>query len=158
MSRYPTGVTVITTKVDDEICGMAANAFMAGSLEPALCVIAVSRAARMHGQLLISRRYGVSILSQEQHHLSNHFAGRPLPGMQPEFAHRADMPVIHNAVAVLVADVVNTYECGDHTLFVGHIDFMELSNSSPPILFYASGYARIASGEPIEDFGPPSFW
>lgn len=158
MGRFPTGVTVITTKVDDQVFGMAVNAFMAGSLEPPLCIISISRAARMHQQLLASRRYGVSILSQEQHHLSNHFAGKPLPGMQPEFTECADMPVIRNAAAVVVAEVIDTHECGDHTLFVGQINAMELGTSSPPILFFASGYARIAIAEPIETFSPPAFW
>jgi len=158
MGRFATGVTVVTTTVGEQIHGMAANAFMAGSLEPPLCVVSISRTARMHEQLSVSRRFGISILSQEQHHLSNHFAGRPLPGMQPEFMHRAGMPVIHNSIAVLVAKIIDLYECGDHTLFIGQIEFMELGRSTAPIVFFSSGYARIATGEPIEDFAPPAFW
>src|SRR4051812_38865036 len=76
MSRFATGVTVITTDVGGEVFGMTANAFMAGSLTPPLCVISIARSAKMHARLVESRRFGVSFLAEPQAPLAQHFAGR----------------------------------------------------------------------------------
>ena len=158
MGRFATGVTVITTMVGDETFGMTANAFMAGSLEPPLCVVSVSRSALLHDLLHESKRYGVSILNQEQQYLSNHFSGRRLPGVEPRFMARRGVPVVRSAVAVITAEVVETAACGDHTLFIGAIDFMEVAGALPPILFYGGNYARLDRDAPIEEVEPPLFW
>lgn len=158
MGRFATGVTVISTALDGETYGMTANAFMAGSLEPPLCLVSVSRTALLHARLLEAGRYAVSFLNQEQQYLSNHFAGRRLPGVEPQFLERNGMPVVRSAVAVITADVLETVSCGDHTLFIGAIDHMEVLNSGPPILFYGGNYARLDRDAPIEEFEPPLFW
>lgn len=157
MGRFATGVTVITTVVEGRVFGMTANAFMAGSLEPPLCVVSVSRSAHLHARLLEARRYGVSILSQEQQYLSNHFAGRRLLGVEPEFVYHNDVPVLRHATASITAHVRDAAECGDHSLFIGMIDFMQ-ATSAVPILFYAGNYARIDRYAPIEEAEPPLFW
>lgn len=157
MGRFATGITVITTRVDGRVHGMTANAFMAGSLEPPLCLISVRHEAKIHAFLRVSGRYGVSVLSEEQQYLSNHFAGRRLPGVRPEFDTLAGVPVLQRAVAVVAAEVVNTVECGDHTLFVGHILEMDCV-SKPPLLFCNGRYARIDREQPIEEFVPHTFW
>ncbi|MCP4384248.1 MAG: flavin reductase family protein [Hyphomicrobiales bacterium] len=75
MSRFATGVTVITVAADGEPQGMTANAFMSGSLDPPLGVVSVARRARMHGYLSNATRFAVNILAAEQTDLANHFAG-----------------------------------------------------------------------------------
>src|SRR5688500_15964000 len=94
MGRFATGVTVVTTLVDTETFGMTANAFMAGSLEPMLCVISINHAAQMHGRLRGASHYGVSFLSQEQQHLAAHFAGKRLEGLAPEFELHGRTPIL----------------------------------------------------------------
>jgi len=51
MGRFATGVTVVTTTGSNQVYGMTANAFMAGSLEPMLGVISINRTAQMHERL-----------------------------------------------------------------------------------------------------------
>src|SRR5688500_8077848 len=76
MGRFATGVTVVTTRLNGETFGMTANAFMAGSLEPMLCVVSINHAAQMHGRLRAAGHYGVSFLTDGQQHLAAHFAGK----------------------------------------------------------------------------------
>ena len=85
MGRFATGVTVVTTRVGEETFGMTANAFMAGSLEPMLCIVSINRKAQMHGRLRQAGHYGVSFLTQEQQHFAAHFAGKRLHGLTPDF-------------------------------------------------------------------------
>jgi flavin reductase (DIM6/NTAB) family NADH-FMN oxidoreductase RutF len=157
MGRFATGVTVVTTILDDEIHGMTANAFMAGSLDPMLCVISIARTSRMNDRLKASGHFGISFLSQEQQHLSAHFAGRGFGTTNPDFVFRERTPVLKRAVAAITADIVDTAPCGDHTLFIGRIASMEAANERP-LLFYAGRYARIDRFHPIEEVEPPEFW
>jgi flavin reductase (DIM6/NTAB) family NADH-FMN oxidoreductase RutF len=157
MGRFATGVTVVTTTGENQIYGMTANAFMAGSLEPMLCVVSVNRTAHMHERLLRAGHFGVSFLSEWQQHLSAHFAGQRQGAMGPEFAYRGLTPILARAVAAVTADVVDTTECGDHTLFVGEINHLETAVGRP-LLFYRGRYARIDLFNSVEEASPPEFW
>ena len=158
MGRFATGVTVVTTRVGDETFGMTANAFMAGSLEPMLCVVSINHAAQMHGRLLQAGHYGVSFLTQLQQHFAAHFAGRRLHGLTPEFEVRGRTPVLKRSLAAVTAEVVETVECGDHTLFLGRINDLIIRDAARPLLYFGGRYAWIDVGAPIDDAEPPEFW
>ena len=158
MGRFATGVTVVTTCIGEETFGMTANAFMAGSLEPMLCVVSINRAAQMHSRLLQAGHYGVSFLTQLQQHFAAHFAGKRLPGLTPEFEVRGRTPILRRSLAAVTAEVAETVECGDHTLFVGKINDLIVRDAARPLLFFGGRYAWIDVGAPIEDAKPPEFW
>jgi flavin reductase (DIM6/NTAB) family NADH-FMN oxidoreductase RutF len=157
MGRFATGVTVVTTADANQVYGMTANAFMAGSLEPMLCVISINHTAQMLQRLQRAGHFGVSFLSEWQQHLSAHFAGQRLANVGPEFTYRGSTPVIARALAAITATIVDTAACGDHTLFVGRVDHMETA-AGKPLLFYAGRYARVDFSNSIEEAPPPEFW
>jgi len=157
MGRFATGVTVVTTRTGAETFGMTANAFMAGSLEPMLCVVSINRAARMHARLIEAGHYGVSFLSQEQQHLAAHFAGKRFEGLAPEFDLRGSTPIVKRAVAAVTAAIIQTAECGDHTLFIGAVQELVMGAAARPLLFYNGRYGRLDT-PPLEDADPPEFW
>jgi flavin reductase (DIM6/NTAB) family NADH-FMN oxidoreductase RutF len=158
MGRFATGVTVVTTRIGDETFGMTANAFMAVSLEPMLCMVSINHTAHMHGRLLQAGHYGVSFLSQEQQHFSAHFGGKRLQGLTPDFELRGRTPVLKRSLAAVTADVVETLECGDHTLFVGRVNETIMLDAAHPLLFFGGRYARLDVRAPIDDAEPPEFW
>jgi flavin reductase (DIM6/NTAB) family NADH-FMN oxidoreductase RutF len=158
MGRFATGVTVITTSVAGETFGMTANAFMAGSLEPPLCVVSIGRSAQMHGRLQVAGHFGVSFLSQEQQHFAAHFAGRRIEKLTPAFELHGRTPVLKRAVASITAEIEQSADCGDHTLFIGRITSMTAADTARPLLFYAGRYAQIDWRNPIEHVEPPQFW
>ena len=121
MASFVTGVTVITTQVRGEVRGMTANAFMSGSLEPPLCVVSVGKKARMHAFLLEAGHFGVNILARGQESLIGHFAGRPVEGIDPKYEYAGDTPVFAHAISTIAAKVTARHDCGDHSLFIGHI-------------------------------------
>lgn len=157
MGRFATGITVITTEVDGEVFGMTANAFMAGSLTPPLCVISVARTARMYERLLSTRRFGVSFLSTAQLALSDHFARRRQMQAMPELAYINEMPVLAQAVAALAANVVATTDCGDHLLFIGQIIGMQAAEEQP-LLYYRGQYSALHRAPRAERIEAPEFW
>ena len=147
MASFVTGVTVITTQVRGEVRGMTANAFMSGSLEPPLCVISVGKKARMHAFLLEAGHFGVNVLARGQELLIGHFAGRPVEGLDPKYEYAGDTPVFAHANATIAATVTARHDCGDHTLFVGHIFALRHSDGLSPIVLHVGKLASLMPQE-----------
>ena len=142
LGRFATGVTVITTDFKGQVYGMTANAFMSVSLSPPLILISVDNKAHLNGYLTANGRYGVSILAEKHEHLSRHFAGRPIDGLEITFIRKSNMSVLAEAVAHLVAKVVQVYPAGDHTLYLGQVEHLEWREEKP-LLFYAGQYGQL---------------
>lgn len=142
LGRFASGITVVTTKNEGEVYGMTANAFVSVSLDPPLVLVSLDNRAKMNSILPESKRYGVSILNNGQEHLSQHFAGRPKEGLDVPFEEKMGMPVLEGVLARLVCRVVDEHPAGDHTLYIGRVEYLDYS-SGAPLLFYTGGYRHL---------------
>jgi flavin reductase (DIM6/NTAB) family NADH-FMN oxidoreductase RutF len=155
MSRFPTGVTVVTAGGGGNVRGMTANAFMSGSLEPPLCVVSVAKRANMHAALLAAEHFGVSILARDQEELSIHFAGGPEPASPIRLEQVGPVALLREASARIAAENIAHHDCGDHTIFIGRIFHMEASDRLP-LVYHASRYATLVHRPGERD--APEFW
>lgn len=145
LGMFATGVTVITTQLQGQVHGMTANAFMSVSLQPPLVLISVDRRARLNPLLREGARYGISVLESRQSALSDHFAGRVSSRTgEPRFEIVRDTPLVEGALAHLVARVVRSYWGGDHSLFLGQVEYVRYGEGEP-LLFHGGRYERIAA-------------
>jgi flavin reductase (DIM6/NTAB) family NADH-FMN oxidoreductase RutF len=142
LGMFATGVTVITTLAGEQVHGMTANAFMSVSLVPPLILISVDRHARLNALLREGARYGVSVLEEGQSALSDRFAGRTNEGPEPVFEIVHETPLIDGALAHLVARVVRSYWGGDHSLFLGRVEYVRYGEGTP-LLFHGGRYQRV---------------
>jgi flavin reductase (DIM6/NTAB) family NADH-FMN oxidoreductase RutF len=143
LGMFATGVTVLTTRVGEQVHGMTANAFMSVSLRPPLVLISIDRRAKMGALLHEGTRFGVSVLEARQTSLSDRFAGRVAddpPEATFEIVHEA--PLVEGALAHLVARVVRSYWGGDHSLFLGQVEFARYGEGRP-LLFHGGRYERL---------------
>jgi flavin reductase (DIM6/NTAB) family NADH-FMN oxidoreductase RutF len=143
LGRFATGVIVLTVGSRRTPHAMTANAFMSGSLRPALVVVSVGRKARMHRRLAGVRRFGVSILGEGQEPASRHFAGQAVAGFSPAFGELAGVPVLASAAVVIAARIAHRYGCGDHTLVVGEVEELAVNPPAPPLLYYDGRYGKL---------------
>ncbi|MFD6517911.1 flavin reductase family protein [Rhodococcus sp. NPDC060176] len=135
MGKFTTGVTVITAQTGDgDTHGMTANGFISMSLTPPLVGISLGNASRMAAVLHSSGRFGVSFLSAPQIDYSMHFAGSPNSTLKPEFEERNSYKFISGATAFVGAGIEASHQIGDHTLFVGRVDYLETHEHSPLVL------------------------
>ena len=88
LGRFASGVTVLTAQDQDQMHGMTANAFVSVSLDPPLVLVSLDNRSNMHRILPTVRRFGISVLAEDQEPLSNHFAGRKVPGLHVRLVHR----------------------------------------------------------------------
>ena len=149
LGMFATGVTVITVRAGEVMHGMTANAFMSVSLRPPLILISVDRRAKMNALLREGVRYGVSVLEERQVRLSDRFAGRTAEGSEePEFEIVHETPLVAGALAHLVARVVRSYWGGDHSLFLGQVEYVRYGEGTP-LLFHGGRYERVGADSHI---------
>jgi flavin reductase (DIM6/NTAB) family NADH-FMN oxidoreductase RutF len=145
LGRFATGVTIVTTEAGDgeQVHGMTANAFMSVSLRPPLVVVSVDKRARMHGLLHVGKTYGVSVLGRDQRELSDRFGGRPRDhAPDTRFEVIRETPLVEGAIAHLVARVARTYWGGDHSLFLGQVEYARWGEGHP-LLFHGGQYEEL---------------
>src|SRR6202171_4695416 len=142
LGRFASGVTVLTVQYEEQTHGMTANAFVSVSLDPPLILVSLDNRSNMHRILPFVRRFGISVLAEDQDVLSNHFAGRTVPGLHLRFVHRSGIPLLGGAVAYFVVDVFDIHPAGDHTLYIGRVEHYE-ANDGKPLLFHAGRYRQM---------------
>jgi flavin reductase (DIM6/NTAB) family NADH-FMN oxidoreductase RutF len=146
LGMFATGVTVVTTRAGEQVHGMTANAFMSVSLQPPLVLISVDRRTKMCSLLHEKCRFAVSVLAADQRGLSDRFAGRGEDGSEPKFAMVHDAPVVEGSAAQFVARVVRSYWGGDHSLFLGQVEYARRAPDARPLLFHGGQYTHLDAG------------
>lgn len=147
LGRFASGVTVITAHHEDHTHGMTANAFVSVSLDPPLVLVSLDNRSNMHRILPVARRYGVSVLAEDQEALSNHFAGQKIEGLHPGFTMRDGIPLLDGAISHFIVDVSEVHPAGDHTLYVGLVKYFGWREGRP-LLFYAGRYQHLRAATP----------
>lgn len=145
MGRFATGVTVVTNAMGDEVHAMTANAFMSVSLEPPLVLISLGNRARMAARLSESEHYGVSVLAHSQESVARRFAGSKHPMPPPQFEWLGGVPVIAGSLVRLTTRIVDRHPAGDHTLFIGHVEHLDLRDGEP-LLFHTGAFKLVQVG------------
>lgn len=140
MGKFATGVTVLLTENEGEVHGMTANGFMSVSLDPKLVVISIGHKARFLEKVAASKTYTVNILASDQENYSRHFAGRP--NEEIVFDRLAEQPVLKGAIAQVACDVVAEHIEGDHTLIIGKVRDIHVTDGDP-LLFFGGQYRSL---------------
>jgi flavin reductase (DIM6/NTAB) family NADH-FMN oxidoreductase RutF len=156
LGMFATGVTVLTTRSGEAVHGMTVNAFMSVSLRPPLVLVSVDRRARMSNLLHEDTRFGVNVLEAGQAILSDRFAGRVVvdEDVEPRLELVHDTPLVEGALAHLVARVVRSYWGGDHSLFLGQVEYARYGEGEP-LLFHGGRYERIVRDPHVFSMLPP---
>lgn len=147
LSRFPSGVTVVTTcDADGRFHGITVSAFCSVSLEPPRVLICVEKTTGSHLALESSKLFVVNILSTGQRDLSERFASlieNKFEGL--DFETTIDgLPVLLGCIATLECRVTASYDGGDHSIFVGEVD-NAAAGDGDPILYFRGDYRTISA-------------
>lgn len=116
LSRFTTGVTVVTFHGPDGPRGFTVNSFTSVSLNPPLILVGVARGARAHSDLP-GRHFAVNVLGAEQVSLAKHFAGHD--GAAPSWLESGEAPTLAGSLATFQCRPWHRCAAGDHTLHLG---------------------------------------
>jgi 3-hydroxy-9,10-secoandrosta-1,3,5(10)-triene-9,17-dione monooxygenase reductase component len=148
ISRFATGVTVITTNRPDGPAGMTASAVSSLSLDPLMLLVCISNRLPTHDALLESRRFAVNVLGEDDEALARRFA-TPSPdkfsGLDIDNA--AGVPVLSTAIAHFVCDVHERLPGGDHSIFIGRVRHCDFVPHRRPLLYFGSSFGWLRAGK-----------
>jgi len=154
MSRFATGVVVITCVQDGADHAMTANSFTSVSLDPAMVLFCVENDSRFHEAVLGSDRWSVNVLDEAQRGRARWFAtrGRPLVGQFDSTpTHRSAVSgalLLDGALATLDCRTVAVHAAGDHDIVVGQVHDMHVREpEGDPLLYFRSEF-RSLEGDP----------
>jgi flavin reductase (DIM6/NTAB) family NADH-FMN oxidoreductase RutF len=149
LSRWATGVTIVTARAGDRVHGMTVSAFTEVSLDPPLVLVCADKSSDTHEVIAAGRVFAVNILASDQQALSNKFASkkeehRRFEGLDCETA-GTGAPLIPGAVAVLDCRVAGTYDAGDHVIYLGRVEEVRHRDDAEPLLYYRGAYRELST-------------
>jgi flavin reductase (DIM6/NTAB) family NADH-FMN oxidoreductase RutF len=147
MRRFPNGIAVVTTEVEDQEFGVTVASLVSFSLEPPLAGVSIGIDTHMHEFMREAPGWTVSLLAADQESVAQHFARAGVPPLarwigvssEPgEYGRR-----ISQALAWLECRAADAHRIGDHTLFVGEVEEVELGRDAEGLAYLRGGYSAV---------------
>ena len=147
MRQWASGVSIVTMQTEERRHGLTVSGFLSISPEPPLVLISVGQELASDSLLQASGAYAVHFLREDQHELSDRFAGRlgEVDRFEGLTMHTAatGAPILDDCLAWLDCRVVSTHVVGDHTLFIGEVVAAGVNGPAKPLLYWGADYRRI---------------
>ena len=141
MSKYATGVTIITIENKKKYFGKTVNSFAALSLKPPLILFSLDKKSSSLKIFKKSSFFGINILSKNQKKLSNYFSMKnPLWKNTPFTLSKNNAPLINNCVANIDCKKIKLINQGDHIIFICQINTLKINEKKKPLIYLNSEY------------------
>lgn len=131
MRRWATGVAVVTSRYEETQHGMTVNSFGSISLDPPLVTVTMNNNTRTFQLVKQSGIFAVTVLSHNQQHIAEVFAGRALDPQGHEVADRfagldiftmqTGAPLFTGGLAFVDCRLVFEYPMPLATLMIGEV-------------------------------------
>jgi 3-hydroxy-9,10-secoandrosta-1,3,5(10)-triene-9,17-dione monooxygenase reductase component len=147
MGRFCTGLAVITANTGDGPVGMLVQSLTSVSLTPPLVLFCPQKSSTSWPKIQETTRFGVNILSAEQHSLCRAFATSGADKFRDVAweSHRSGAPMLAGHLAFLDCAIREVHDAGDHEIVVGLVEDMLMSEVDEPLLFYRGRFGRWAA-------------
>lgn len=143
MSRFATGVAVLTACHDGQRFGMTINSLTSVSLDPCQILVCVNTGSATGGAIKASGSFAVSLLDQSQLDVARSFVGRDAGRFNAIACATGPrgLPLVEGALAALSCRVADIVTSGDHEIVIG--DVLECwQRNGEPLVFFGGAYGR----------------
>ena len=147
MSRFASGVAVVTARQGQERVGLTASSFVSVSMDPPLVLVCVAKTLPAQTIIEVERAFAVNILGAHQLDVALRFAG-----LKPELPDRFEglawtdgvtgSPLLEGSIASLDCRLHASHPGGDHTIFVGEVVGTRIGSDREPLLYHSRGWHR----------------
>lgn len=140
------GIYIVTVRTKEKINGMTAAWVSQVSFNPIMLMVSIAPARYTHSLIKESGYFAINTLSEDQKELARHFgfkSGRKFNKFEglSYFDAPNGSPVLNQALAFFECRLVDTFNAGDHTLFVGEVVAARLLKSDKrPLIFRWEDY------------------
>jgi flavin reductase (DIM6/NTAB) family NADH-FMN oxidoreductase RutF len=147
LSQWASGVAIVTAAAGDRVHGMTVSAFASVSLDPPLVLICADKTSDTLGVIDDGGVFAANILTSAQRALSDRFASKKDEHLRFEgLAWRrgaTGAPILPGVLAALDCRVVAAHDAGDHVIYVGRVEAIELAGGEP-LLYHDGDYRALA--------------
>tara|TARA_Y100001970_G_C14139611_1_gene806336 strand:+ start:571 stop:1035 length:465 start_codon:yes stop_codon:yes gene_type:complete len=141
MSKFTTGITVVTIKTESGYIGKTVNSFTSLSLNPPLILFSLDKKSSSINEYKKSTFFGVNILTKKQKDISKFFSSKKSKWNDTDFfLSKNKVPMIKNCIVNLDCRIKKTSKEGDHILFICKINEISINNSTTPLVYFNSEY------------------
>ena len=150
MGKNVTGICVVSCQYGEERHAMTVNAFLSVSVNPPTMLVSLSKKSRTAELVNKAGVFAVNLLADTQELESNRFAGRHKDKEQDRFSglawHAASSgcPLLEGSVGTFDCKVINAFDGGDHTLFVGQVTAGTLDENRSPLIYTNGAYQKLS--------------
>ena len=146
MSRFASGVTIVTGMEEGEPVGFTCQSFISLSADPPFVAVAPARTSTSWPRIARAGSFCVNVLTDEQADLGRSFAvsgGPKFEGVDWRPAPASGSPLIDGSLAWVDCRVELVHDAGDHELIIGKVLDLGRGEGSP-LLFFQSQFATVA--------------
>jgi len=140
LGRFASGVTVVTAPVGQEgIAGLTASAFSSLSIDPPLILVCVGEKSASRAAFNASPYFAVHILAESQEDTAMAFArsGDDKANGIPWTPSERGTPMLDDYLVALECERTEEFHGGDHTILIGHIVDIRMSDCArAPMTYY----------------------
>ncbi|MEV1004938.1 flavin reductase family protein [Nonomuraea sp. NPDC050202] len=151
LAKYVTGITVVTTTDSaGRRWGFTASSFTPVSLDPPQILVCIARSAQCHATFMETDEFAVNVLTNQQEAVAERFArrgGDKFAGF-PFEAGSHGLPVLDKALAVFECETRDRFPAGDHTILLGEVSNVRVSNGVPA-LYFDRKLRRVPCSQPL---------
>jgi len=163
MRHWPTGVTILTSRLNNYAHGMTVNSFSSVALDPPLVLASIENNVRTHALIQRSGCFALSFLHEGQEWISDRFAGRDTENTDrfeglATYTAVTGAPIIADNLGHLDCKLVAAHPAGNHTIFIAEVVHAGVGSASPvlgddapegtaaaqPLVYFNRGYRRLA--------------
>ena len=148
LGHFPTGVTVIAAKSDDEpAVGLAVGSFFSVSLDPPLVGFCPGKSSSSWPKIESTGHFCVNILADDQEDVARVFAGKGEDKFQSVGWKPAGTgsPVIRDVLAWIDCAIEDVHDAGDHYIVTGRVHELKVEREGRPLVFFRGGYGSFES-------------
>ena len=157
MGLFPTGVAVITSRMNGSVHGMTANSVTSVSLEPLLMQVAINRRSGMCNIIQQTRQFAINILNERQEDLSRYFSGAKIGPPPASLRFEPDLdggaPYIRDTLATIHCRIAQVVDAGDHVIVLGRVVHFHDGPPAKPLVYFGGRYCSLR--EPERGLGRP---
>ena len=141
MSKFATGVTVVSINDNNTFIGKTVNSFSSLSLKPPLVLFSLDKKSSSLIKFKNKSYIGINILSIKQKKLSEYFANKKSKwGNTEYYLSRNRVPMIKNSVVSLSCQKIKTLVNGDHIIFICKVIETNINEKIKPLIYVNNKY------------------
>jgi flavin reductase (DIM6/NTAB) family NADH-FMN oxidoreductase RutF len=151
LSRFASGVTVVTTMCDGAPHGLTVSAFNPVSAAPPRVLVCLGNDTDSKPLIERAGCFAVHILGRDHVALGPRFA-KLVPGVDDAFegiayrSERTGAPILAQCLGWLDCRVESMVPVGDHTIFIGAVEAGSLAAEGEPVLYYRRAWRALDAG------------